>query len=242
MVYLKSGNRIGTVARIKKIMNCSNSLLEATISYRVSESKENTIRFTGKMLDKAKKMLHENDVIAVLLEYSLVEHVIYVVDFCKEGSYFLAPTKEMVLFAKPMKGEGTARFYTKGMPYPFHEVQLDKTIDPTKTALCVASGGKERITSKGKTLIFYDSCNAYCSFEIQKQPVASKNTLITIGCYENHPTKASDLLKVPFAERSKVLEWMAFAADSWDPPAIGNLREQKAAIALVLKEERKKNL
>lgn len=225
MVYLENGTKIGTVARIKEKID--NSIL---ITYNANGPKE-----TWVILEKDFS-LNEGDLIAIYMQYVPLKKRVYALAVAKEGQYF-SVDNHTVFLAKSIQGKGTVRFITKGMDAMFHEVALKKQFNPGRTTLCVATGLESQITEKGKELQFYKQCIEFCEFKM-KEKDSFKDVLITVGCYENHPTKVSELLNVPESEKKRVLEWMSFAADSWNPPNIGNLWEQKAAITALLEKER----
>lgn len=233
MEFLKEGLFCGTVCRIKKIYPITTTVAEAVIAFKTKNATESKVRFTDTIYEKA-KTLENGDAVAILLKYHPAEHLIYVYDFCKEGQYFIGPNEETIIFAKPMKADNSIRFITKGMPHLFHEIYTNKNVDSEKTSLCVLDKGKPQMTPKGKTLMHYDTCKAFGEFVIKQAPTFNKDLIINVGVYENNPTKLSELLNVPEEKRAQVLEWMAFAADSWNPPAISSLQEQKQAIAMFL--------
>lgn len=179
----------------------------------------------------------------------------FAVDFITENNFLVCEDGNKAYFGRIVNKQTDA---VNNQPYvmlgvkdlhPKNEIAWnafvfnESALDCEKGDLILTIGTKplEKMSPKGVPIMTFLSDVA--SFEkiestIPEEVVPEKQTqdpveevMISIGAYKKHPCAVSKLLAVPNSQKPRVLAWMNYVADEWEPD-INNLEllRQKAAI------------
>lgn len=102
--------------------------------------------------------------------------------------------------------------------------------------IVVAHNSSEEISPDGRRIMKYVGDIMYRNNDIPVFKTTSGDIVISIGCYANRPRRLSDLLEVETEkEKKRVLSWMHYVADEWQPTDDPSLVAQKKAISQYLR-------
>ena len=112
----------------------------------------------------------------------------------------------------------------------------DMHLQDDENYIIVAHNPEEEITPDGRRIMRYNGDVMYRNNDIPIFKTLSGELVINIGCYANRPTLLCDLLNVETErEKKRVLSWMHYVADEWQPVNDPALVAQKNAVSQYLR-------
>lgn len=98
--------------------------------------------------------------------------------------------------------------------------------------IVIAHAPEEELTPDGRRVMRYIGDTMYKNNDIPVLRKPNGDIVIDIGCYANHPQELKSLLSDKTeSDLQKILLWMHYVADEWQPVDDPRLTTQKAAIS-----------
>ena len=254
MIFYKNKpeKKFATIAKIEAILESTGGAegkkATVTLSY-VFNGKErvDTVNFWDsqktKLYTRIKKC-SPGDFVAVLISNNGRENT--ALQFAAKGQYMNVEGKRAFIgeIAHFQQGTTGGKNFTtiglkcEGAPVLWHTIVFEKHIEAKKGQLVLVTGKDpvEKLTKKGASILTYLGSDFEIIEEEGKNQTVKKNELlITIGVYKRHPVPVDKLLAVPNNDKPRVLSWMRYVADEWEPDENDeNLIRQKNAIKKML--------
>lgn len=126
------------------------------------------------------------------------------------------------------------RIVTKAFKDKYHEINSNDTLSIGDTIFTTVKEQRNRLTKNGAPIQVYN-LNTHC--------IIKRETIINIGHFSASPTPVSQIYSKDMSpeQKKKILLWMAYVADEWEPHNNPELLKQKEAIkkqlALINKEK-----
>lgn len=120
-------------------------------------------------------------------------------------------------------GNNNYRVITKAFKDKYHEINSNDNLSIGDTVFSIAENGKDRLSKKGVSIKSYDLIS-HC--------IVKRETIINIGHFSANPMPVSQIYNKNMSpeQKKKILLWMAYVADEWEPQQNPNLLKQKEAI------------
>ena len=125
----------------------------------------------------------------------------------------------------------------KWQAFVFEKTAEEANLQKGNLVLVTGKSPEERLSPKGTSIMTYLGEGLA---KIEENPVKEKvseqdDITITLGVYGNHPVKLSKILAVPNKDKPRVMAWLHYVADEWQPQAnMPELKAQKDAIIKML--------
>lgn len=260
VIYKESATRIYAVnARIDRI-NYQNQLqdrrISACISYSINgKPRTEWVDFWNaedkskpQLCTSFKKTCKVGDILIALCKGSDRGFNSCVLKFAKEGNAI--KIKDHYIYFGPIEQKETTNQYgtfsAVAVKTPTKNIAMriagwdrslaDMHLQDDENYIIVAHNPEEEITPDGRRIMRYNGDVMYRNNDIPVFKTLSGELVINIGCYANRPTLLCDLLNVETeCEKKRVLSWMHYVADEWQPVNDPALVAQKNAVSQYLR-------